>query len=76
MSDVLVVDPEDPGVEELHDGRHRDEADQSQGFLLALIGQVLTLQQNGALLLVRIMILLRQLPYAIKTQLKAPKAPY
>ena len=53
LSDVLVVDPEDAGVEELHDGRHRDEADQSQGFLLPLIGQVLTLQQSGALLLVR-----------------------
>ena len=31
LSDVLVVDVEldGPGVEELHDGRHRDEAEQN-----------------------------------------------
>ena len=44
MSDVLVVDVEDPGLglEELHDGGHRDEADQAQRLLLALVRQVLS----------------------------------
>ena len=73
LPDVLVVDLEAAGLEELHYGRHRDEADQAQRLLLPEFSTSMSRLDPRSCW--------RQLPYAIKNQLgiriqSPPKAPY